>query len=144
MKDKYYNLEASILSCLLQKPELMEKVVLEDKCFINYNKLWKFMKTFYEKFHNFDIVLMCSMTKPQYKFIMYIKDLINIEPIPEHFEIYQKTLIELFEEGKKEKWLIEKIYDLANELLVRKINTNEFREKVEEIYNNAEEIFKNE
>lgn len=142
MKNKYYNLESSILSCLLQKPELMEKVILEDKYFINYNKLWKFMKAFYKKFHNFDITLMISMCNPKYKFIMYIEDLIKLEPIPQHFEEYQEGLVKLLKESKKEKWIIEKIYDLANELIVRNVDVNEFKNKVEEIYNNADKIFK--
>lgn len=142
MKQKYFELETSILSCVLQKPELMKKITIEDKYFMNYKKLWVFMKSFYNKFGNLDIVMMCTIAKPQYKFMMYIKDLIEIEPVPERIEEYQKLLIELCEEEKKNKFIIDKIYNLANDLLVRKVDVSEFRNKVDKIYNNADEIFK--
>ena len=62
--NKYNDLEMSILSCLLLKPELlMESLIIEDKHFIKHKKLWVFMKEFYNKFHNFDITLMCSINK---------------------------------------------------------------------------------
>ena len=53
----YIDLEISILSCLLQKPELMEDTILEDKYFTKHKKIWLFMKAFYKRFNNFDITL---------------------------------------------------------------------------------------
>lgn len=144
MKEKYEKIEASILSCLLQKPELMEKITLEDKYFVNYTKIWLFMKSFYKKYKMFDITMMCSIAKPKYKFMMYMRDLIELEPIPEYIDIYQEALMELYEETKKEKWIIYKVYDLANDLLNRNISTEKFKEEIDKVYTNAEEIFKDE
>ena len=89
------DLELSILSCLLQKPELMEEVILEDKHFKNNYKLWKFMQSFYKKFHNFDVTLMCSVVDKRYKLIDYIKVLIDLEPNPNLFKEYQEQLLKV-------------------------------------------------
>ena len=140
--DKYNDLEISILSCLLCKPELMNEVVLEDKHFIKHKKIWLFMKAFYNKFHNFDLALMYSVCKDKYRIIGYIEWLLKQEVLFINFNDYQKQLIDLYEENKKEKWIIEKIYSLANDLYVRSIDSNEFKNKLEDIYKNADEIFK--
>ena len=41
--NKTNDLEKSILSCLLIKPELMEQLILEDKHFIKNQRMWQFM-----------------------------------------------------------------------------------------------------
>lgn len=140
--NEYTDLESCILSCLLQKPELMDKVILDDKYFIKHKKIWLFMKAFYNKFHNFDLVLMATICKEKYTIVEYIGYLLDKEPTPSRFNEYQKQLIDLYEENKKEKWIIEKIYSLANDLYVRSITSNEFKIKLDDIYKNADEIFK--
>ena len=45
--NKYNDLELSILSCLLQRPELMKNVILEDKHFKKHLNIWIFMKSVY-------------------------------------------------------------------------------------------------
>lgn len=142
--NKYNDLELSILSCLLQKPELMDQVILDDKYFIKHKKIWLFMKSFYNKFHNFDFALMYSICKDKYRIVEYIKWLLEQEIHISRFNDYQKQLIDLYEENKKEKWIIEKIYSLANDLYVRSIDSNEFKIKLDDIYRNADEIFKEE
>lgn len=141
--NKYNDLELSILSCLLYKPELMEQIIVEDKHFIKHKKIWLFMKSFYNKFHNFDFALMYSICKDKYRIVEYIKWLLEQEIHISRFNDYQKQLIDLYDELEKEKYIIEKIYSLANDLYVRSIDSNEFKIKLDDIYKNADEIFKN-
>jgi hypothetical protein len=140
----YVDLEISILSCLLQRPELMEDTILKDMYFVKHKKIWLFMKAFYKRFKNFDITLMLSISKNKYRMSEYICWLVEQEPAPSLFKQYEKQLIDLYNETKKEKWIIDKTYELSNELYVRNIKVNEYIEKVKEIYNNANEIFKEE
>lgn len=143
-KYKIDDLEFEILSCLLLKPELMEKVILEDKHFVRTQRMWQFMKTFYKKFGTFDINLMYSVCKDKWQIVEYMSMLLDFEPVINNFELYQKQLLELYEENKKDKYIIEKVYELANSLLVRNISTSDFKNKVNEIYSQADEIFKKE
>lgn len=142
---KEYNiLEESILSCLLIKPELIEKIKLEDKHFVHYQRLWQFMKSFYKKFKNFDIPLMCSVCKNKYQLMSYLIAISDIEPTTLNFENYQRQLLELFEESEKEKMIIEKIYALSNDLIVRNINLTQFENELKKIYKESDETFKGE
>lgn len=142
--NKYNDLELSILSCLLQRPSLMNKVIFEDKHFIKHKKIWLFMKSFYKKFGNFDLTLMMNISKNKYRMIEYILWIIEKEPAPSLFEQYQTQLINEYNQLKKDKWIIEEIYKLSNDLLIKNILVEDFRNKVDEIYNNAENIFNNE
>ena len=140
--NNYYNLEKSILSCLLQKPELMNQLILEDKHFIRTQRMWRFMKAFYKMFGTFDINLMYSVCKDKWQIVEYMEMLLELDPFIYNFDKYQKQLLELYEESKKDKYIIEKVYELANSLLVRNISTSDFKNKVNEIYLQADEIFK--
>lgn len=142
--EKYYDLEINILSCLLQKPELMEKIILEDKHFVKNQRLWQFMKAFYKKFGTFDIPLMYSVCQDKFKLVMYVEWLVDIIPSPSLFEKYQKQMIELYEQKKKEKWIINKIFELANELYVGNVPLDDFILKLDEIYSDANKLFKDE
>ena len=137
-------LEKSILSCLLLNPKLMEQLILEDKHFVSTQRIWQFMKAFYNKFKTFDIRLMVSICKDKWQIINYIMLLLDIEVTTHNFDKYQKQLIELYEESKKEKWIIEKIYELANNLYVRNIELENFDNELKKIYKDANEIFKGE
>lgn len=139
--NKYNDLELSILSCLLLKPELMEEIVLEDKHFIKQQKLWQFMKAFYKKFGNFDLTLMYSISKDKYRIVQYMMWLLDKEPSPTLFYDYQKQIIALYNETKKEKWVIEKVFELANELYVRNISIKKFDEELQKVYINANKLF---
>ena len=142
--NNYYNLEKSILSCLLQKPELMNQLILEDKHFIRTQRMWRFMKAFYKMFGTFDINLMYSVCNDKWQIVEYMEMLLELDPFIYNFDKYQKQLLKLYEESKKDKYIIEKVYELANSLLVRNISTSDFRNKVDEIYLQADEIFKKE
>lgn len=138
---KYNELELSILSCLLQRPELMKEIKLEDKHFIKYKKLWLYMKSFYEKFGDFDLVLMTSVSKDKYRIIEYIEMLIDLEPAPSNFEKYQDLLIEQYEQKKKEVFLKERIFKLATDLYVGNIDIEKFKNKLRGSFFTADELF---
>lgn len=132
----YYDLELNIMSCLLQRPELMSKCTLEDKYFKKYQKLWRFMRIFYSKYKCFDIPLMVSLASGalnKKNLVEYLSWLVEIEPAPSRFEYYQERIIEMYNEADKEKVLIDTIYDLATELTIRKITLYDFRDKVNKL-----------
>ena len=141
--NKYDDLELSILGCFLQKPKLLETTKLEDKHFKKHYKIFMFFKSVYKKFGSLDLNIMYSISKNKYRIIEYIVWISQYYGFPSLYETYEKQLIELYEENEKDKWIIEKVYELANDLLVRNISTNDFKSKVNEIYENAEKIFKN-
>ena len=131
--NKYNNLEMSILSCILLKPELMEQVIFEDKHIVSRQRLWQFMKAFYERYKTFDIQLMYSICKDKWQIVENIVQLLEYEPSAVLFETYQKQLIDLYNEGQENKIKIEKAYKLANELYVRKITIEEFKKGINEV-----------
>lgn len=131
---KYDNLELRIMSCLMIKPDLMKQIIVEDKHFRAYKRLWKFMKAFYKKFETFDCTLMYSVCKDKYQIINYLQFLMDLEPTTKNFNKYQKQLIEQYEESEKDKFKIEKIYEWANELYVRNITTDKFKELIDNLY----------
>lgn len=140
MNDEIKNLEMNIMSCLLIKPELMQKLILEDKHFVKHQRLWQFMKAFYKKFNTFDVQLMYSVCKDKWHIINYIILLLDVETTTHNFDLYQKQLLELYEERKKDKFIIENVYKLANELYVRNISVENFKTQIEKIYENAKQI----
>lgn len=131
--DNYNNLEMSILSCILLKPELMDKIIFEDKHIVSRQRLWQFMKAFYERYKTFDIQLMYSICKDKWQIVENIVQLLEYEPSTSLFNIYQKQLIDLYNEGKENKIKIDKVYKLANELYVRKITIDDFKKEVEKL-----------
>ena len=141
--NKYNDLEISLLSCILIKPELMEEVVLDDKYFIKTKRIWLFMKSFYKKFGTFDLTLMCSVVKEKYQLVNYLEKILDVEPTPALFQKYQQQLIDLYNEKEKDKIIIEKTYELANELLLRNITPFEFKKQIDYLYENIDEVFEN-
>lgn len=143
MMNKYSDLECSILSCILIRPKLIEETILKDEHFVNYQRVWKFMKSFYKKFGNFDLTIMCSICKEQYKLMQCMIDLLEQEPTTQNFKLYEKQLIDLYNEEEKDKWIIKKVYEETCDLWTRNITTKEFKEKVDSLYLQAEKIFEN-
>lgn len=131
--NKNYDLELNILSCLLQRPDLMKENKLKDDYFKKYKKLWIFMRIFYDRFKTFDLVLMTTMAKNKLQMSLYLQQIVDVEPAPSLFKEYQETLIMLYYEEQKDKEMIEKIFELSNELMIRKINLEEFEEKYEKL-----------
>lgn len=142
--NKYNDLELSILSCLLKRPELMKQVKFEDKHFIKHKKIWLFMKAFYQRFKNFDPTLMVSVSNNKYRMIEYIIWIIDKEPAPSLFNQYQEQLIDLYNQKKKDKWIIENLYELANDLYVGNVELKDYKKEVDEIFRKGNEVFKDE
>lgn len=133
----YNDLEFQVLSCIIQKPELMKITKLQDKHFINHKRLWVFMKSFYEKFGNFDFAIMYNIVDKKDMFMEYMTRLMDFELLPHRFEQYEQRLIDKYEESQKDEWTINMIYDFANKLYVRSITIDEFKSKLNEIYEKA-------
>lgn len=140
--NKYNDLETSILSILLQKPNLMNNLIIDEKYFIKNKKIWLFMKSFYKRFGNFDLNLMYSVCKNKYHLMSYIEQLILSEPCVSLFEDYQKQLMKEYDELKKDKWIREKVYELANDYYMMNLSLNEFKKEIIKAEQKAEEIFK--
>lgn len=138
MNDEIVDLELNVMACLLIKPELMSQLVLEDKHFKKHQRMWQFMKAFCEKFKTFDIQLMYSVCKDKFHIVNYLSKLAMVDTSYWNFNLYQKRLIECYEENEKEKILIDTIYKLANELFVRKIGVKEFKQKIDKFYSEFE------
>lgn len=139
--NKYNDLEMSIISCILQEPKLIEKILTKENYFIKHKKLILFLKAVYNKFRCFDINLMCNACKNEYKLMDYIEWLVQLEPVPSHIDLYLKQLEELRTELKKDKWIREKIYLLASELYVKNITLEDFKNKINKIEEDAKILF---
>lgn len=140
--NKYTDLETCILSCLLLKPELMNDIQLEDKHFIKHKNIWLFMKSFYKKFGNFDLNIMYSVASNKYSLLENMTWLVESTPNIKLFNDYQEQLVNLYNENKKDRYIINEVYKIANDLFVKNITTDDFKHKVVAIYRNADEIFK--
>lgn len=140
MNNEINDLEMNIMSCLLIKPELMEQITLEDKHFVKHQRLWQFMKAFYNKFKTFDVQLMYSVCKDKWHIVNYMVMLLDIEVTTHNFKLYQKQLIDLYNERQNDKFIIDCVYKLANDLFVRNISVEEFKKQVDKIYEDSKEI----
>lgn len=136
------NMEMCIMACLFIQPELMENVFVEDKHFTKHKRMWKFMRTFYEKFKTFDINVMYSVCKDKWHIMNYIEELMYVDAYPCYFKQYQERLIEIYNDTEKEKFIREKVYDDATELLLCKITSEEFKSRVEKVYIDANKIYR--
>lgn len=139
--NKYNDLEMSIISCILQEPKLIEKIITKENYFIKHKKLILFLKAVYNKFGCFDINLMCNACKNEYKLMDYIEWLVQLEPVPSHIDLYIQELEELRIELKKDKWIREKVYSLSTELYIKNITFEEFNDKFKKIYEDSKKIF---
>lgn len=124
------DLEMSVLSCLFHKPELMKDLKLEDKHFKKTKKLWLFMKSFYNRFHNFDLNLMYSVVGDRQHMMDMATYLLDIEPVPSYFYQYQEELIRIYNQKEDEKKKINIIYGMSNDLITGLLTLDEYYEKV--------------
>lgn len=124
------NLEETILSCLLQKPELMENLTVNESHFIYNKAIFIFIKNFYDMYKTLDITLMVSKCANKYKLMERLQILVLLEPIPKNIAFYETELIRSLEEKKEEKENIIKIYNIANKLYLRDIDIEQFVEQV--------------
>lgn len=142
--NEYYGIEASVLSCLILKPNLMNDLILEDKHFIKYQRIWQYMKSFYKKYSTFDLQLMFALCKDKYSLIDYIKILVLNDVDVDNFNLYQQALLDEFNENKKERWIKNKIFVLTNELINQNISLKDFDLKYKKLYEDVNLLFKGE
>lgn len=139
--NKYNDLEMSIISCFIQKPDLIKKIDGKEDYFIKHKKLILFLQAVYKKFGTFNLDLLFSVCKQEYKLLYYIEWLIQLEPVPNQIDLYIQELEELRIESKKNKWIREKIYSLSTELYIKNITIEEFNDKLKKIYEDSKKIF---
>lgn len=130
---KYKNLELTVLSCIMQKPELMHETILKDEYFLNYKRLWIFIKAFYNKFQTLDFNLMFAVVKDKENFLNTMIELYDFELLPHNFKKYEQALIETYKQNGEDVKTIQNIYELATQLYVRKIDLDEFKEHISKL-----------
>ena len=124
MKD-YYELEDIVLSCILLKPELIKKDINE-KYFVKNKRMYKFMKTFYERYQCFDIPLMYNVCRDKVRIYYNIEKLVLVECNIDCFDKYCELLKQKYNIKKEERVIINTISDLTDKLLVGSITLQEF------------------
>lgn len=139
----YSDLELLIMSSLVFYPELYDELIVDENYFIKHKRLFNYLMSFYKKFGTFDIQIMIKICKDKWHIRNYLEMLVEYEPIKYNFKKYQELLIELYNEGKKNKWIIEQIDKLTNDLYMRNVKVGDYRDKVNQIYEVADELFKN-
>lgn len=155
---KQYDVEENLVSCILQKNELINELYVDTEVFSNSTnkQMINFFKRFYQEFKTLDLVLMVSKLKEDYakeKLMNYCIDLINLTPTPSLFYEYQEQLISiykdrkikeqiyLFEKGKlNTDELVEKINFIENEVLIIKQKNKVTPDEMIEIVRNKEKI----
>ena len=135
---KINDYEESILSCLLQKPSLMNELIVSENDFYKYRRIFRYFKLFYETFNCLDLVLMVNKIKSDNRHILVeaFDKLIDFEPTPKHFKLYQEGLLEYnkehLQELKKER-AGNDIIELTLKLSNKQIILGEYFKKIEEI-----------
>ena len=137
---KQYDVENNLISCILQKPSLINEMFIDLNCFrSDLNKrMIIFFKDFYDKNKNLDISLMIEEMKTEEqknKFINYYVEMIDVTPSPSLFYEYQQKMIDIYKDslikqeiGKyikkniKLDELVENINSISNEVMVIKQN----------------------
>ena len=155
---KQYDVENNLISCILQKPSLINEMFIDLNCFrSDLNKrMIIFFKDFYDKNKNLDISLMIEEMKTEEqknKFINYYVEMIDIAPSPSLFYEYQQKMIDIYKDslikqeiGKYIKKnieldeLVENINSISNEVMVIKQNNKRTPEEMIRMIRNREKI----
>ena len=155
---KQYDVENNLISCILQKPSLINEMFIDLNCFrSDLNKrMIMFFKDFYNKNKNLDISLMVEEMKTEEqknRFINYYVEMIDITPSPSLFYEYQQKMIDIYKDslikqeiGKYIKKnieldeLVENINSISNEVMVIKQNNKRTPEEMIRMIRNREKI----
>ncbi len=133
LQQKVDDLEMTVLSVLLNHPELMKETILKDEDFVKYKKMWYFMKTFYQKFGTFDLPLMFNMIGNKHHLMEMVMAMLDVEYTSGNFKKYEEQLISLRNQNKQEKWMRDRIFYYANELINENISIDKFKAKIDDI-----------
>ena len=155
---KQYDVENNLISCILQKPSLINEMFIDLNCFRNdlNKRMIMFFKDFYNKNKNLDISLMVEEMKTEEqknRFINYYVEMIDITPSPSLFYEYQQKMIDIYKDslikqeiGKYIKKnieldeLVENINSISNEVMVIKQNNKRTPEEMIRMIRNREKI----
>jgi replicative DNA helicase len=85
-----FEIEQYILSCILQKPKLINELFVDINCFSDeyHRRLINFLKRAYERYKEFDVAILTSHLKDkeeQSKFALYFVELLNLLPTTSMF-----------------------------------------------------------
>lgn len=135
---KQYDLEKNLISCILQKNELINELYVDVNVFENVanKKMVVFLKNIYEKYKKIDLVLIISEISDvnrQNAFVNYFSELAELTPAPSLFYEYQEQLVNKYRDNKIKKQidvfknggitsddLIAEINNIQNEVLITK------------------------
>ena len=155
---KQYDVENNLISCILQKPSLINEMFIDLNCFrSDLNKrMIMFFKDFYNKNKNLDVSLMVEEMKTEEqknRFINYYVEMIDVTPSPSLFYEYQQKMIDIYKDslikqeiGKYIKKnieldeLVENINSISNEVMVIKQNNKRTPEEMIRMIRNREKI----
>lgn len=154
---KKYDLENSIISCIIQRPRLIEELYVAETVFINQlNKtILRFLKSEYEKYKSLDLTIMVNdlPKERQNMFIEYYTAIALLEPSPSQFYEYQEKLVHNYRNLKIKsqvkkftddeidlETLIEKINEINNELLIEKKGNKVTPEEMKEMIRNQDKL----
>lgn len=155
---KQYDVENNLISCILQKPSLINEMFIDLNCFrSDLNKrMIMFFKDFYNKNKNLDVSLMVEEMKTEEqknRFINYYVEMIDVTPSPSLFYEYQQKMIDIYKDslikqeiGKYIKKnieldeLVENINNISNEVMVIKQNNKRTPEEMIRMIRNREKI----
>ena len=132
------DLELSIISCILQKPKLIDELYIETSMFrkdIN-REMVIYLKNFYKKNKNLDFTLLYNSTSDvdfAGKLIDFCTNAITIEATTAHFNEYQEKFIIKYKENK--------IRELINSYVIdKKINIDELIKQINQVNDSTLEI----
>ena len=155
---KQYELEESIICCILEKNNLINELFIDLNCFENprNKRMLLFFKEFYQEYKKLDLTLMVSKLKTQFEkdeLVDYYTDILATEPSTSVFYEYQQQLMDMHKDklikveiSKYEKnklsldELVESINKISNEVMVIKNNNKKTPEEMIQMIRNREKI----
>ena len=141
-RETYGDIEENILACILLEPSLIEKLIVDERHFKKFDYVLTFFKSFYAKHRNLDVSLMLSVVKNSSEMTLMdvITYLLDIFVMPNHFDDYQRELLNQYNKSKKDDWLRKKIYEKATKLYVGEFDIKRFNMEIKKLYEQAEKI----
>lgn len=154
---KQYDLEECVISCILQKADLIKELFVDLKCFLNptNKQMILFLRKIYQEYKKFDVTLMVNKFSDKKKswFVEYYLRLYDLVASPSLYYEYQQELlnqhrdleikneIQKYESNKiKMNDLINNINAIQNESLVIKSSNKKTPEEMIHMIRNQEKI----
>jgi len=129
---KLEQLEKLILSCLLQKPELFEKLELTENNFNTQKRTFIFLRNFYKNYKTLDLRLMSALIKDNFRIITNVVPLLDLG-LANNFEFYQKAYKQELAKSGEYETKVNLAYLFTTQLINNEITIEDFKMKVGEI-----------